>query len=225
MTRVDGPGTLNSVAMSERVGLYERKKLAAMQRIQEVALDLFDAHGYENVTIEEVAERAEVSQSSVYRYFGTKEGLVLYEETDIEFLEVVDRELAAHPPLEAVRRALAVVMAGYFDRADSLARRKTRYALSEPALQPALGELIEGFVQQVAAALARATGAAPDGLEPQVIASALVWSLVAATRHWHAGGYRTSVRDEMEAALVALEGGFGGPSATGPSTAPPTGPT
>jgi AcrR family transcriptional regulator len=195
--------------MTGRVGLYERKKRAAMQRIQEVALDLFDAHGYDNVTIEQIAEAAEVSPSSVYRYFGTKEQVVLYEEGDIEFLAVVDGELAEWPPVEAVRRALAIVMAGYFDREEALSRRKTRYALSEPALMPAMRELTEGFVQQVAAALARATGTSADELEPQVIASALVWSIVAAARHWHAGGYRTSVHDEMEAALAALERGFG----------------
>jgi AcrR family transcriptional regulator len=200
--------------MTERVGLYERKKRAAMQRIQEAALDLFDAHGYESVTIEQIAEAAEVSPSSIYRYFGTKEQLVLYEEGDLEFLAIVDGELAQKPPLEAVRRALALVMAGYFDRDEALSRRKTRYALAEPALQPALGELIEGFVQAVTAALARATGSDPGDLEPQVIASALVWSLVAAARHWHAGGYRTSVRDEMEAALSALERGFERPAGT-----------
>jgi AcrR family transcriptional regulator len=197
--------------MAGRTGLYERKKQAAMGRIQEVALDLFDAHGYDAVTVEQIAEAAEVSPSSIYRYFGTKEQLVLYEESDFEFLAIVDRELAQWPPAEAVRRALAAVMAGFFDRGEALSRRKTRYALSEPALQPALGELIEGFVAEVTAAHARATGGDPDELEPQVIASALVWSMVAAIRHWHAGGYRTTVRDEMEAALAALERGFSRP--------------
>jgi len=60
-------------------GLRERKRLAAMRRVQEVALDLFDARGFESVSIEEIARAAEVSPSSIYRYFGTKEQIVLYD--------------------------------------------------------------------------------------------------------------------------------------------------
>ncbi len=52
---------------------WERRKVEAMSRIQQVALDLFDAHGYRNVTIERVAAAAEVSPSSIYRYFGTND--------------------------------------------------------------------------------------------------------------------------------------------------------
>ncbi len=194
--------------MKERIGLHERKKRAAMRRIQEVALDLFDDLGYESVTVEQIAEAAEVSPSSIYRYFRTKEQVVLYDELDVEFLVLVDEELAAHPPVTAVRRALAVVMTTFFDRDEELSRRKVRYALSERALQPALAELTEGFVRQVTTALARASGRTPDDLETQVAATAMVWALVAATRHWHAGGLRTNLADEMEASLAVLERGL-----------------
>ena len=194
--------------MTKSIGLHERKKRAAMRRIQECALDLFDERGYEFVTVEQIAQAAEVSPSSIYRYFGTKERVVLYDELDIEFLTRVDAELVDHPPVEAVRRALAVVMATFFDRESDLARRKTRYALSEPALQSAMTELTEGFVEQVKTALARAAGRPTDELEIEVVATALVWALVAATRHWHAGGYRASLAEEMEASLAILERGL-----------------
>ncbi|NTV39112.1 MAG: helix-turn-helix transcriptional regulator, partial [Demequinaceae bacterium] len=44
-----------------------------MERIQTVALALFEQHGFGPVTIERIAHEADVSPSSVYRYFGTKE--------------------------------------------------------------------------------------------------------------------------------------------------------
>ena len=81
-----------------------------MRRIQEVALDLFDERGFDRVTIEQIAEKAEVSPSSVYRYFGTKEQLVLHDEFDLQLLDVVQAELVSHPPVEAVRRAISTLM-------------------------------------------------------------------------------------------------------------------
>ncbi|KAB8194628.1 TetR family transcriptional regulator [Nonomuraea phyllanthi] len=63
-------------------GLRERWRLKAMRTIQERALDLFDEKGFTAVTIEEIAAAAEVSPSSVYRFFGTKEGIVV---ADVEF--------------------------------------------------------------------------------------------------------------------------------------------
>ncbi|MQY21161.1 TetR/AcrR family transcriptional regulator [Nocardia macrotermitis] len=69
--------------------LWERRKYEAMARIQQVALDLFDENGYREVTVERVAAAADVSPSSIYRYFGTKEMLVLYDEADPKLLDAV----------------------------------------------------------------------------------------------------------------------------------------
>ena len=92
-------------------GLRHRKQLAAMRRIQEVALGLFDERGYGSVAIEQIAEASEVSPSSVYRYFGTKEQLVLWKEFDPVIAERLQGELDTAPPLVAARRVMMGVMA------------------------------------------------------------------------------------------------------------------
>jgi AcrR family transcriptional regulator len=189
-------------------GLRERKKLAAMQRIQEVALDLFDLRGFDDVTIEEIAAAAEVSPSSVYRYFGTKEQVVLWDELDVRLFDMVEAELASRPPVEAMRRALSAVMTEYFDRDEYLARRKTRYALEEPALRAALLEQTDELSRRVAEGLARASGQSVDELEPQVIATTMIWVMMAAARHWHTHGYRNPIRTELERALAIVERGL-----------------
>jgi AcrR family transcriptional regulator len=188
-------------------GLRERKKFAAKRRIQEVALDLFDERGFDNVTIEEIAEAAEVSPSSVYRYFSTKERTVLWDDVDVRLFDAVEREIANHPPVEAMRRALSGAIAQRFDQDDDLAKRKTRYALEEPALRAALLEQTDEFTQRVAGALARALGETQDDLEPQVIASTLIGAMMTAARHWHAHGYRHPITDELERALAIVERG------------------
>ncbi|MDN6487490.1 MAG: TetR/AcrR family transcriptional regulator, partial [Ancrocorticia sp.] len=63
-------------------GLRERKRRATIQSIQETALDLFDERGFGQVSVEEIAAAADVSPSSVYRYFGTKEGIILADQFD-----------------------------------------------------------------------------------------------------------------------------------------------
>src|SRR5512146_650229 len=135
--------------LTEKPGLRERRRAAAIRRIQEAALDLFDERGFENVTIEEIAEAAEVSPSSVYRYLGTKEGIVLYDEFDFRLIDAVEVELASHPPVEAVRRAVAAVMAAFFGRDEELARRKLGYALEDPSLHAAMTQQVDRFSQLV----------------------------------------------------------------------------
>ena len=194
--------------MSSATGLRERKRIAAMRRIQEVAPDLFDERGFEAATIEQVAERAEVSPSSVYRYFGTKEQLVLHDEFDLELLDVVQTELASHPPVDAVRRAISTLMARFFGRDEALARRKIRYWAEEPAIQAAAAQQSDQFAQSVASALADAAGRPADDLDIHVIATTLVWALIAAARHWHASGFAHPLEDELQRALTLVENGL-----------------
>jgi AcrR family transcriptional regulator len=192
----------------KREGLRARQRAAAIRRIQEAALDLFDERGFESVTIEEIAEAAEVSPSSVYRYLGTKEGIVLYDEFDFRLIDAVEAELVSHPPVEAVRRALASVMAAFFGRDEELARRKLRYAFENPNLRAATTQQVDQFCQLVADALARAVGREAGALEIQVIASTLVWALTAAARIWHTEGYVRPLQPMLEEALAVVEGGL-----------------
>ncbi|MDG2233265.1 MAG: helix-turn-helix domain containing protein, partial [Ilumatobacter sp.] len=59
-------------------GLRERNRQAAMGDVQRVAMRMMQASGFANVTVEEIAAMSGVSPSTVYRYFGTKEALVLW---------------------------------------------------------------------------------------------------------------------------------------------------
>lgn len=194
--------------MTPALGLRQRKKLAAMKRIQEVALDLFDQRGFANVTIEEIAEAADVSPSSVYRYFGSKEQLVLRDEFEPQFFDKMEAELASQPPVEALRRTVAWAMAEFLDRDDEVARRRTKYSLEEPALRAAFLEQTDTFSDAVAASLARAVRRDPNDLEVRVIAAAIVWSLQAAIGCWHAGGQVEPLREQLDKALAILENGL-----------------
>ena len=68
-----------SPADAPRPGLRERKKLKTRLAIQEHALRLFREQGYQQTTVEQIADAADVSPSTFFRYFPTKEDVVLFD--------------------------------------------------------------------------------------------------------------------------------------------------
>lgn len=106
-------------------GLRERKKQRVSDTLVEVALSLFDAHGFGAVTVDQIAEQAEVSPRTFFRYFGSKEA-VLFADQD-EMLALVRASITARPtgeaPLVALRYALEDVMEHYAEHRDRHLRR------------------------------------------------------------------------------------------------------
>src|SRR5690625_7390439 len=89
----------------EPLGLRERKKIRTRQAIQEQALRLFAEQGYAETTTEQIAAAAEVSPSTIFRYFPTKEETVLYDTIDPVLIQIFIDQPAELTPLDAMRAA------------------------------------------------------------------------------------------------------------------------
>jgi AcrR family transcriptional regulator len=102
------------------VGLREKKVARTRRQIVEVAVTSFIEHGYDETTMEQIAEAAEIGASTLYRYFPSKELLVLE-----PFSEVFDfgRYLRARPADEPVEVALAATLMEVADHYADPARR------------------------------------------------------------------------------------------------------
>lgn len=203
---------LDPESFTERVegplGLRERKKLRAMRHIQEVALDLFDRHGYAAVTIERVAAEAEVSPSSIYRYFGTKEQLVLYDEYDPMLLRMFEEAYPDADPMEAMREIIAYLAKEILPADELLIRRRMRLAFDEPGIRAGLTKQIEEVDVLIRRAMARRTGKDVDDLDVKVVSGALVAAFVAALEHWHEQDYRESLDALLDRTFAILTSGL-----------------
>src|SRR5206468_9013892 len=96
--------------MNSSPGLRERKKRKTRWLIQAQALRLFREQGYDQTTVDQIAAAAEISPSTFFRYFKTKEDVVLEDEYDPMLLGAFDAAPPDLRPIPALRHAIGTVM-------------------------------------------------------------------------------------------------------------------
>ena len=160
------------------LGLRERKKIKTRATIRAQALRLFKEQGYTETSVEQIADAAEVSASTFFRYFPAKEDVVLADDIDPVLLEVLAEQPLDLPPLTAIRRAIGEV----FDRLTpqdvdrELERQQLLYAV--PELHQAVMTALYQSIDMIASATAARLGRAPDDFEVRVFAGAVAGAVI-----------------------------------------------
>jgi AcrR family transcriptional regulator len=90
-------------------GLRERKKARTRAAIRDQAMRLFEEQGYSATTVDQIAEAAEVSQSTFFRYFPTKEDVVLTDDYDPLIAAAIRAQPAGLHPIDAVAAGIRMV--------------------------------------------------------------------------------------------------------------------
>ncbi|MBF6349950.1 MULTISPECIES: TetR/AcrR family transcriptional regulator [Nocardia] len=147
-------------------GLRELKKKRTREAIQDHALRLYREQGYANTTLEEVAAAAEVSPSTLFRYFPTKPDTVLFDRVDPIFIEKFLAEPAELPPLQAARNALVAVLNSTDVNMAALETTRMKLIATVPELRAAVVTKVETDMPPFIEAFARRIGRAPD--DPRV---------------------------------------------------------
>jgi len=168
-------------------GLRERKRVAAMRVIQEKALDLFDERGFGAVTIEEIAAGAHVSPSTVYRYFGTKEGLVVSDDFDALSREGLAAIFDINDPVGTVTDYESTPAGGdVTTRAAQSPWRRVRYFFQEPSVRLAVYASLDEASNRIADSLVAEGDMAET--RARVAAHAFVFGYFAALEQWYRDG-------------------------------------
>lgn len=191
-------------------GLRERKKQRTHDDLQRIATRLFRERGYHDVTIEEIAAEAEVSHRTFYRYFGSKEDLVLGSVADL--LEALEAALAARPEDESVMdsiRAATVLLAEEFTGEAEDDRTRIDIVATTPELQQRSVERQPLMEAVLVPFVAERLGMDPDlDLAPRVVASATIAVSRAALDVWVAQGSTEPIVDYIDEALQLVDRGL-----------------
>ena len=197
-------------ASAQLIGLRERKKMKTRLAIQRHALRLFRKQGYDGTTIEQIALAAEISPSTFFRYFPTKEDIVMYDVFDeAKVVDLLVAQPAELTPVAALRRTLGIVVAAIpaVDVAeDSLAERQA-LTREVPQLR---GRMLDDFVHGIdilARGFAKRGGRSADDPAIRTLAGAVTGVLMA---DWdgHRYGSLAEFLTGLDRSLALLEAGL-----------------
>ncbi|MFG2354058.1 TetR/AcrR family transcriptional regulator [Streptomyces sp. NPDC048521] len=207
MTAMTAARSPYSPADHSRLGLRERKKIKTREAIRTATYALIKEQGYDATTIEQIADRAEVSPSTVFRYFPTKEDIVLTDEYD----PLILGELRARPEGEPWMDSLRYVMGKALERSEEepeVTRLRAHLGFQVPAVRSRMFETMSETGRLLRGALAERTGRDPESLDVRVYAMAIIGCMMEVSMYWAENGFEGDLRDLMDRALDVLEHGL-----------------
>ena len=184
------------------VGLRERKKLRTRTQLTEAALRLFSERGFDATTIEDIVEEVEVSPRTFFRYFDSKEDVVIgfFDDLGEELRAMLAARPAEESPFTAVRRALGSLVELYTAQADRVVAAK-RLAHETPAIRARLLDKHARWENGVAEDLAARLGADPDDdPRPRLMAAVALAAFSTAVTRW----VDSNGREDLPALLHSL---------------------
>lgn len=188
-------------------GLRERKKARTRAAIRRHAFRLFREQGYSATTIEQIAGAAEVSPSTFFRYFPTKEDVVLQGDIDLLALKAFAAQPPGLSPIAALRAAMRAAFAALSTPEKEQFYEATALSMAEAEIRSrALDEFARG-IRIIAEAIGRRVGREPNDFAVRNLASAIsgvvVFATLTATQDPAA-----DILELIDAALANLEAGL-----------------
>ncbi|WP_448627729.1 TetR/AcrR family transcriptional regulator [Geodermatophilus sp. URMC 64] len=186
-------------------GLRERKKAKTRWAIQEHAMRLFGEQGYAGTTVDQIAAAAEISPSTFFRYFATKEDVVVQDEYDDLFVEAFRQAGRSPKPVRTLREILAGTLAVVPEDAWELSAARAALVRREPALRARSLENLLAVSDQSRIALAESAGRPADDPAVMALVGACMGVIAGAALGATDFGDLHSFRTRLDDALALLE--------------------
>jgi AcrR family transcriptional regulator len=191
-------------------GLRERHRKRTAAELEEAALKLFSERGFDAVTVDDIATAADVSRRTFFRYFASKEDVILSDHPKRldELQAALDRRPTDEPALTALRHAI-LSLAGTLQEDREHMLRRFRLITTTPALEARSLCLQRNWETAVTEMVAARMGVSPaKDLRPGIVAATTMAAMRVATAHWLAAGGQGDVMAIVAAALDLLDGGL-----------------
>ncbi len=188
-------------------GLRERKKAKTRAAIRQHALRLFRERGYYETTVEQIAAAAEVSPSTFFRYFPTKEDVVLQDDVDLITLEAFEAQPPGLSAIAALRAALRTVAAELSAEDVEQFRESSALSVSVPEIRARAFEEFAQSIRMIAEAISKRAGRDADNFAARNLAGAIVGVVMSATLT-AAEKPGSDILEPIDAALAHLEAGL-----------------
>jgi AcrR family transcriptional regulator len=197
---------------TDQTGLRERKKARTRAELTEAALRQFTQRGFDETTIDDIVDACEVSPRTFFRYFDSKEDVVIgfYDDLGDELIELVGDRPADEPPFEAARRALES-FAGVYQERRARVCEVSRLAYATPPIRARLLDKHARWENGLTRVLARRMGVDHDiDPHPRLVAAVTLAAFSTAVKAWVAEGGRGELAPLVSANLQAVENGLAG---------------
>jgi AcrR family transcriptional regulator len=177
-------------ASGEPAGLRERKKARTRATIRQEALRLFREQGYQATTVEQIAAAAEVSPSTFFRYFPTKEDVVLQDDMEPALVEAIERQPPELGMVAAIRASMQGVSASFTPEQWDQIRQAAELGMTVPEVRARAMDDFARTIAVMAGAMAKRTGLSPDDLRVRTASGAIFGAIMAVTAPWDWGTYQ-----------------------------------
>ncbi|MEU9110229.1 TetR family transcriptional regulator [Streptomyces sp. NPDC048483] len=202
------PSATTSSPGAPRPGLRERKKMQTRQAIRRAAYRLFEEQGYDATPVDRIAEAAEVSPSTVFRYFPTKEDIVLTDEYDTVLETGLRARPADEPMVESLRRVTIEALGTFAAEARTELVQRMRLVRDVPAIRGRTAENAARDAAMISTVIAERTGRPVDDLEVRVISAAALAALQEALMRWVEAGPDADLEALVDQAMDVLARGL-----------------
>ena len=190
--------------------LRDRKKVQTRKTIHKTALTLFEKKGYGETKIQEIAEASNVSESTFFRYFDSKEGVVL--EGLRQRLELVVDQIKAQPmalhPIDACAKA---VNDASKDMVDFILTSPIELKIiqEKPDLVIQLLVIVHVTGEILGSNFAERLDKNPNSLAVKLMTRSIVSSILVTFDIWRKDPQNNDLKQLAEEALSILKNGFG----------------
>jgi AcrR family transcriptional regulator len=190
-----------------KLSLRERKKAKTRAVIQQNALRLFHEQGYADTTVEQIAEASEISPSTFFRYFPTKESVILYDDYDPLLIEAFQQQPIELPTIQAFRRAVKAGFVNIPEDEKRALQERMQLVMSVPELRVASFNQLADTSQMIMELVAEREGRDKSDQEILTFAGALMGAIIS-SQFYCFQHPEVDLIDAIDNALAFLEAGL-----------------